>query len=35
VGHQLGLVGQEVTILELTVDDHPAQCARDELGRLR
>ena len=35
VGHQLGLIGQEVAILELTVDDHPAQRARDELGRLR
>ena len=35
VGHQLGLVGQEVAVLELAVDHHAAQCARDELGRLR
>ena len=35
VGHQLGLVGQEVAVLELAVDHHAAQRSRDELGRLR
>jgi hypothetical protein len=35
VGHQLGLVRQEVTILELAVNHHPPECAGDELGRLR
>jgi hypothetical protein len=35
VGHQLGLVRQEVAVLELTFDHHPAQRARDELSRLR
>ena len=33
--HQLRLVGQEVAVLELAVDHHAAQRARDELGRLR
>ena len=35
MGHQLGLVGQEVALLELAVDHHAAQCARDKLGGLR
>jgi hypothetical protein len=30
--HQLCLVGQEVAVLQLAVDDHPTQRACDELG---